>query len=299
MMTTSELKKHRGFTLIELLIVIGMLAVVMSAIYSLYLSHQRAAYTSDEVVEVQQNLRIAMDSITRDVEIAGFMIPASMTPLQAATATSLTINVATASGIAARLDSNRTGLGEFVVDSEESVDPFSLNDSVRIIRPQDRGQPGGAANLFRVAAMNRTARTITLAVATGADIGTLYTKGDIIVRTASGAPHPNTVQYCLGPGALCGAASAVCPAGQTCLFRVENGTANALASNISPGGLQFSYLLDNGAEVAAPTPDQMWDVRAVRLTITGQTETTVHLSGNQPKVRQMTTLAKIRNRIGD
>src|SRR5574341_1873842 len=68
-------KNRSGFTLIEVLIVAAMLGIVMGAIYSLYVTHQRTAYTQEEEVDVQQNLRIAMDSISRDIRMSGFLIP--------------------------------------------------------------------------------------------------------------------------------------------------------------------------------------------------------------------------------
>ncbi len=67
--------EEHGFTLIEILIVLAMFGVVMGVLYSLYVTHQRSAYTQDEVADVQQNLRIATDSITRDIQMAGFLIP--------------------------------------------------------------------------------------------------------------------------------------------------------------------------------------------------------------------------------
>ena len=73
------MKRHildtRGFSLIELLIVMGMLTLVLVAVYSLYDTHSKSAYVQEEVVDVQQNLRIAMDSISRDIKMSGILIP--------------------------------------------------------------------------------------------------------------------------------------------------------------------------------------------------------------------------------
>src|SRR4030066_1372501 len=73
------MKRHivdtRGFSLIELLIVMGMLTLVLVAVYSLYDTHSKSAYVQEEVVDVQQNLRIALDGISRDIKMAGVLIP--------------------------------------------------------------------------------------------------------------------------------------------------------------------------------------------------------------------------------
>lgn len=67
------IRDSRGFTLIELMVVTVMISVVMGAMYTLYKTQQRSALIQEEVVDLQQNLRIAMDSITRDVRMCGFL----------------------------------------------------------------------------------------------------------------------------------------------------------------------------------------------------------------------------------
>ncbi len=303
-----KLKKETGFSLIELLIVVAMLSLVMAAVYSLYLTHQKTAFTQDEVVEVQQNLRIAMDSMTHDIKMAGFLIPATNTPVGVVssnagpamtpagaiilnTSDGVTLNTASGAKTYAWIDidaSATTGLGTIQMDSSESVDQFISGDVVvaRIIRPQDKSQPGGAANTFIVSNPDRAAKTMTLSVGTGVDPGPVFKKGDVIARTTAAAPHPNTVAYSLGQGGTC-------PANQVCLMRDENGSgAQVVANNISD--FQLRYLLDDNTEVDVP-PD-LGTVRAVRVTLTGQTVATVVASAEAAKIRQATSVISLRNR---
>lgn len=195
-------KGEAGFTLIEMLIVAGMLSFVMAAVYSLYLTHQRSAYTQDEVVEVQQNLRIAMDRISRDIRMAGFMIPpdpsgtpnppnatitttsptvpvgncgdntgkpalAGSSPDPAETVTDeIILNMASESHAYAYIDADQKGIAApFLLDSSASVDQFADNDYVRIIRPQNRSEvPDGALGgaLYQVEAGGRDRTARTL-----------------------------------------------------------------------------------------------------------------------------------------
>jgi prepilin-type N-terminal cleavage/methylation domain-containing protein len=315
---------RRGVTMIELLIVMAMLGVVMTAMYSLYATHQRSAYTEDEALEVQQSLRIALDSMTRDIRMAGFAIAGPATPVNSVGTSnnlgatqfdsnksdSITINTTSTSETYARIDAARTGLGAFTVDSSESVDMFSDGDLVTIVRPQYKTQPGGAANIFRIktapSGRDRTAKTITLEVSAGGDINAPYNTGDVIARLgASGATVaalPNTITYCLGSFAgvaNCGGPLATCPAagGQLCLMRIENVNTllnpptNLIASNMS--GLQLRYLLDDLTETDLPV--DFSKVRAVRVTLTGQTAATAGLSG-QARVRQVQSVIQLRNR---
>jgi len=70
----SILQDQKGFTLIEMLIVALMLGLVMGAIHSLYKTTERTANVEDDLVDVRQNVRIAIDSIARDVIHSGFLI---------------------------------------------------------------------------------------------------------------------------------------------------------------------------------------------------------------------------------
>ena len=316
--------KH-GFTLIELLIVMGMLGFVMAAIYSLYRTHQKAAYTEDEVVEVQQNLRIAMDSITRDVRMAGFLIPRTggFTPINAgltsnATGTAndaITINAISTFGTYARIDPppdtpfsfSPSGevVGEFPVDSPDSVDMFNTGDTVRIVRPQNRTEP--LSTLFTVTNKDPNAvprPTIELTAVSPAN--TVYLRGDIISKVSATAPNminpPSTITYCLGPSATCGDTVTTCPAGQLCLMRIENMTiANSMGTSANPvaanmAGLQFRYLMDDNSESDLPASTNFSQIRAVRVSLIGRTYSTVLLSNGQPKVRQVESVIQMRNR---
>jgi prepilin-type N-terminal cleavage/methylation domain-containing protein len=306
---------ERGFTLIELLMVSAMLGIVMGAMYSLYTAHQRNAYTSDETVEVQQNLRIAVDSISRDLRKAGLLLQTNITgtsPISAgSTPSMISISSGCPSGIITRITptpSPKIGTASpnmFIVDNDGSVSAFSNNDYVRIIRPVDKTQPGGTDRIYQVAGTPGV-NSITLNTVTGFpdpnNVG--FNTGDVICKLTSVATPatntpvpPITIQYYLGN-------TGTCPVGQVCLMRVDqagttNSTTNVIAQNMSNNGLQFQYLLDGYPlpnETSAPTVTTLSTIRAVRVTVMGQTAQTVALSGNIPKTRQMETLIQIRNR---
>ncbi len=62
----------KGVTLIELLIVLVMSAFVIAGIYRLFIAQTRAYTVQDQVVEVQQSIRSAMEILLRDLRMAGF-----------------------------------------------------------------------------------------------------------------------------------------------------------------------------------------------------------------------------------
>lgn len=62
----------KGLTLIELLVALVLLAMVVAGIYRLFLTQNTAYSVQDQVVEVQQNMRGAMEILLRDLRMAGY-----------------------------------------------------------------------------------------------------------------------------------------------------------------------------------------------------------------------------------
>lgn len=298
---TATGRNNSGFSLVEILIVMAITGLVIATVYGTYLTHQKSAYTQEEVVEVQQNLRIAMDAITRDVRMAGMLVPATTNPVNAANATSVTINTASARGVYARIDAaptvtSGTDTVTCTVEKPETVDIFKANtgNTLRIVRPVDGSRLFDTAFSFsNPTDTDRTNRQLNLTRATGT-FGTsdVIKRGDMIVMTPSAATDSDTIGFALVAGGTT-VNGVTCPANQQCITRNANGTANIIASNIS--NLQFTYILDNYSETSAPTASDMSGIRAVRVTVTGQTANTAILSGGA-KTRELTSVVKIRNR---
>jgi len=61
-----------GFTLVELLIAVLLSSLVMYGVFAAFQSQNRTYVTQDLTVEMQQNLRAAVDMISRDIRMAGF-----------------------------------------------------------------------------------------------------------------------------------------------------------------------------------------------------------------------------------
>ncbi len=61
-----------AFTLVEIMIVMAMIGIVTGSIYGIFASSNRSYRTQDKVVEVQQNVRVGIDFMARDIRTAGF-----------------------------------------------------------------------------------------------------------------------------------------------------------------------------------------------------------------------------------
>jgi len=323
-------RNTRGFTLVEILVVLAVFGIIMGAVYSLYITNQRAAYTSDETVEVQQNLRIAMDTITKDLRMAGMLVdPVAAPPIivnlgdidtgpkdlgqtlgqnpQPLGSDAVTINMASASGVYAKITadmpggsssfsianmSNVANVSNAQLYQASDIASFAAGDVVRIIKPFDNA-PVDAGATFNVQAADPNTNTITLATSVVEDVRAGY-----VVARVGLTPNPNTVRYAVVSNGATATATADpnCPVNQMCLTRLVNGGPLAnrqiVAQNIAD--FQLRYVLDDESIVDRPTDGTQ--VKSVIVTIWGETQTTRLLSGNVPKIRQLSSVVKLRNR---
>jgi prepilin-type N-terminal cleavage/methylation domain-containing protein len=61
-----------GFTLIEILVALLITSILTVAIYSFFIGQHHAYTVQDQVIEMEQNARAAMDMIRRDLRMAGY-----------------------------------------------------------------------------------------------------------------------------------------------------------------------------------------------------------------------------------
>lgn len=306
----TDRKAQQGFTLVEVLIVILLFGIFMGAVYSLYVTHMKTAFRQEEVVDVQQNLRIAMDAVTRDLQMSGFLVPLGTPALDPgmSNVSSIRLNMASASKIYTHLTEDISTdavqkFGPLSIATAAEANSFANVSSVRIVRPLTCSEPYSstpASNLFRVDAVDPAASPPTITLrrpdnsAFTPDI--LYKAGDVLcgLDSTTSTSYPETVGYDVVTN------DAACGPGQSCLRRQINSRSEIIAQNIV--SLRFGYLLDDGTatgkEVSDPsglTSDELENLRAVRVTITGQTMR-VSTPGESPAVREMTSVVRLRNR---
>jgi prepilin-type N-terminal cleavage/methylation domain-containing protein len=63
---------RKGITLIELLVALVICGIVVAGIYRVFVAQTKAYTIQDQVVEVQQNVRSAMEILLRDLRMAGY-----------------------------------------------------------------------------------------------------------------------------------------------------------------------------------------------------------------------------------
>lgn len=66
--------KEKGITLIELLVTLAISAILVAGIYKTFLSQQHTYAVQEQVADVQQNVRIAINQMMRELRMAGYGI---------------------------------------------------------------------------------------------------------------------------------------------------------------------------------------------------------------------------------
>lgn len=286
--TPENTARQAGFTLIEMLVVMAILGIAMTVVYNVFLSSQKTIYTQDEIIDVQQNLRISAELMSREIRMAGLLIPASANPISnASTATLLELQVASATGEYARISTEKllsttvtsTDNIPFTIATVAMVRQFDINDKVRIYRPASSSEPASAEYTVVTIIDNPTDPAypaLTLSGFTTPDLQ--INASDMIAKVIAGSPNPNTIRYTLVSNQI--------------LRTVNGGTSQIVADNITD--LQFVYTLTDGTTTNAPTTFN--NIRSIQITINGRNLRTDAFNKNtNVRDRRLSTLVKIRN----
>jgi prepilin-type N-terminal cleavage/methylation domain-containing protein len=310
----TEKKRVAGFTLVELLVVVAILGIVTMAIHSLYLSNQRSANTTEEVSDVQQNIRVALDFMARDIRNSGFLLPVEQPAvsgapyllcrdlnanghcLDAGESFSLILQTASPLNKFARIATDFTSVAvattaqNIDIIAADMVDLFDSGDSVRIFRP-------GSSNpvqdvTYQVTGKNRSATPPTLSLQ-GFSVSTPFLEGDLIIGIPAGGTSFSTITYTLEDDP-----ESTDPNMRRLRREINSGGAQVLANKIND--IEISYIMQDGtirSSGVAPTGDDRLDIAAVRLNVMGATDAT---RTGQPgtsgvKSRGIETTIKIRN----
>ncbi len=271
----------RGMTLVELLIVMGILSVVMMAVISLYIPAHQSTVAQTQVSDVQSNLRLALKTMTRDLLIAGFLVPNSPIafpdadpdyyvdiPTDPGTRNDgiFIIRTRVVGNAFARVSGVTSISGGFrlTVSQASMLDNFPSDSKVRLFEPINANEvigdtPGTeATRVYNVQDVNYTTPSIDI---TGGDLE----EKDILEETVvvgvldSSQPALQTIRYRLNNGAL---------------ERIVNNRTQILARNVE--AVFFSY---------DPADDP---INRVFIRLTGKTE-----AGE--KTRTVETSVKLRN----
>jgi prepilin-type N-terminal cleavage/methylation domain-containing protein len=77
-----RLKEDKGVTLIELLIALVISGVLIAALYRTFIGQQKTYTVQEQVADMQQNVRVAISRMMREIRMAGFGTVKMVLPVQ-------------------------------------------------------------------------------------------------------------------------------------------------------------------------------------------------------------------------
>lgn len=292
------LKRHdsRGMSLIELIVVMAIMSIVMMAVISLYVPVHQSTVAQTQVSDVQSNLRLAVKTMTRDLLIAGFLMPfdpiifpdftpagdphlTNLTSPGTANAADFTIRTRAVGNGFARISvvdgaAVATGFRLTVTDSEMSKN-FPVGSKVRLFEPVTGSEVIAATGTNASRAYTVLASVGTTIDITGKPPGGALLTSDILEETVmvrikdENAPALQTIRYLFADGAL---------------KRIVNDAEQVLARNVDPANSSFSYsFTDEGR------------VNRVDIKLTGITQALKDDAISGEKSRAIETSVKLRN----
>ena len=89
------MNQKKGFTLVEVMISVVLASILMITFYTLLNNQQKTYNSQDLIVEMQQNVRTVMDTLTRQFRSAGYGVPTVQNPSEIAVITTATENTIT------------------------------------------------------------------------------------------------------------------------------------------------------------------------------------------------------------
>lgn len=79
-MNLSRLERRDGFSLVELIVALAVFAIITSTIYGAFIMQRRSFDLQEQMTEMQQNVRAAMDMMVREIKLAGYDDPDVISP---------------------------------------------------------------------------------------------------------------------------------------------------------------------------------------------------------------------------
>jgi type IV pilus assembly protein PilW len=115
---------QRGFSLVEILIAMSVGMVVLGLVYNVFTLLSKQFTKQEVVVEMQQNARMAMDIITREILLAGYNPARTLTKcsgaMEPASPSTTCVGIRSASAGSISLASDLDGDGDLTADDTNS-----------------------------------------------------------------------------------------------------------------------------------------------------------------------------------
>ncbi len=236
-----SLKENRGITLIELLIALVISSVLVGAAYRAFVGQQKTYTAQEQVVDLQQNVRISVSKMMDEIMMAGF---GGVTRYLTSGGIDGANNVITPTS-AHVMTIVGGGVTPFLAtDDGAAITVTAMNGNIITLNKSSHGIATGkficvGADSFNVTAVNGSNLTLDRTPFVNVTGNTVYQVIPVTYDVNASGPKP---------------------------YLERNG--QNIADNVE--SVEFKYLDGNGNEIASPVdPDQ---IRIVKVTLTARTE---------------------------
>ena len=268
-----DLKKctheQKGFTLVELMVVMVIFLFIVAGVFTAYLSQHHASVIQSQVTDMQQNARVAMDFLSKDIRMGGFGKPAgSVNGFSDSITPAINNDATSGNNILNGTDQITVVTGyrqESTLQSAASVDSTSITlvanaDQFNTTTKRYVCIEGiGPIDNYQVTSVNTSTNTLTVSPA----LHRAYQLGAPVLLVKA-------ITYSVNDAGF--------------LTRNENsgGGAQPVVPNIED--LQFAYQLDDDTWSNAPAVPG--DIRTVRITVLARTPFADHSPGQTGTIGQ-------------
>lgn len=288
-----------GFTLVEIIVVMAIMSIVMMAATSLLIPFKRSSVVQTQLGDVQNNLRLSIDRITKDLRNAGFLIIGNaVSGYNATTLDSSSLVINTRSAVSGHFGSITDVVGDdYTLLHDDQVNFFGAGDSVAIVHPLTGDVRGG--DYFEVCATNVPSKKVTIkSVCTGSGTSLTSAQKDA-VKSAAGepnyllllAPDPSVLPSPVTQAAL--NASII----RTITYALEgDALTREVAPALVPGGITKQFLARNITDLRfLVNEDSDGDPFMVTIEIEGETGKAGNDAVGSAKTRRHRSVVSLRN----
>jgi Tfp pilus assembly protein PilV len=240
-----KLSSPKGVSLLEVLIALFLTGVVLTSIFKVYVTQHKNWTIQNDITDMQQNARAAIDELTRQIRMAGHELPLGLDGIEAYDTNPDTIIITYAEGdcdVPTEQDMP-LATSELKCDGHD-VSCFYDGQWVYIFHPDSGGGEFFLISQVQVGSDQIEHSTMALSMC--------YPKGAIVIAMQrikyfidnSDTLHPNL------------------------MIELPGHSPQVYAENIED--LQFRYTMKNGTVTAAPAIAA--DIREVSIELTGRTD---------------------------
>lgn len=267
--TKMKLANTRGFSLLEALIALFLTGVVVASVFEVYVNQHKNWIIQGEITDMQQNARVAIDELTRQIRMAGNELPLGVPAIMAYNTNPDTIVITYAvDGCDAPLEHKMPNTSSELRCDGHDISCFYKGQWIYIFHPDSGGGEFFEITKVQVAASHIQHNTMPLS--------RIYDAGAIVISLErvkyyidySDSLHPNLMIVLPGQ------------------------SPQVYAENIDD--LQFQYTMKNGAIVDVPAI--VSNIREVIITMAARTANQdLDLPGNPYRRTTYTSRVNLRN----